>query len=231
MMRGQALRYTGWMIADRHLGRLAACIILCGAIMLPIYLGTRDQAIPVARAGELLSQLHTQFVFMFALLFGGGLISMDRQQGHFRFYLAKPVSPLWFYGQHVVLAFIGLLLASAALITLFALIIAPAWEYSLVWRALTMDLLIVMPIVLFSTLSRHDWLWAIVLWLVCVILRGQYPASESALGKVLNVLLPPYQLMNKPDVTAGEWAWMSAWALGFFAATMLMLWQRPLAED
>lgn len=231
MMRGQALRYTGWMVLDRHLGRLAGCLVMSAAILLPVYLGTRDRGVPPEQAANLLTQMHTQFAFIFALLMGNGIVATDRVQGFFRFYLAKPVSPLWYYGQQTVLSLVFTLLASAGLIALFSLIIAPAWDFSLLLRAAELCLLMVLPIVMFSCLSRHDWLWAIVLWLLSVVLRGEYPAADSAFGKVLNVIMPPYQFLNKADPTAGEWLWMGAWGLIFFAGTMLILWRRPLAED
>lgn len=231
MMRGQAFRYSGWMIWDRHAGRLLGCLVMAAAIMLPIYFGTRRHPIPPERAADLLGQLHTQFAFIFALLFGNGLIGTDRIQGFFRFYLAKPVSPLWFYAQHTVFAIIGTLLASAGFVTIFAVLIAPAWEFHLVWRALALCLLMVVPIIMFSALSRHDWLWAIALWLLTVVLRGRFPVDTHPAGGVVNAVLPPYHLMNKPGLTAAEWTWLGGWALAFFAGTMLILWRRPLAED
>jgi len=232
MMRGQAFRYTGWMLVDRHLPRLVGCLVFSCAIMLPFWLATRRQPLPEAQAANILAQVHQQVAFIFALLLANGIIATDRFQNFFRFYLAKPVSPLWFYGEHIVLAGVFMIAASAGLVTIFSATVAPVWTFALLQRALVLWLLIGMPIVVFSTLSRHDWLWGVVPWLLSAVVRGKWPKDQSALGDVLHVVLPPYHLMgNDPVITTGGWLWITAWALGFFALTMLLLSRRPLAED
>jgi hypothetical protein len=153
-------------------------------------------------------------------------------QNFFRFYLAKPVSPLWFYGEHVVLAGLTLLAASAGFVALFSLTVHPIWSFGLVQRALVLWLLIGMPIVVCSTLSRHDWLWGIVPWLLSATLRGRWPKDQSTIGDVLHAVLPPYHLAGSESViTTAGWLWIVGWALGFFALTLLLLARRPLAED
>jgi hypothetical protein len=232
MMRGQALRYTGWMLWDRHVPRLLGCFVLTAAVMLPFWLATRRQPLPEAQAANILAQMHQQFAFIFALLMANGIIAVDRYQNYFRFYLAKPVSPLWFYGEHIVLAGVFMMAASLSFITVFSATVSPVWNFALLQRALVLWLLIGMPIVVLSTLSRHDWLWGIVPWLLAAVLRGRFPKDQSTLGDLLHAVLPPYHLMgNEPVVSTGGWAWIIAWALGFFILTLVLLARRPLAED
>jgi hypothetical protein len=232
IMRGQALRYSGWMLADRHVPRLLGSLAMGAAMLLPIWVASSRSDIPASAAANFEAQMHQTVAFIAALLCANGIISVDRYQNYFRFYLAKPVSPLWFYGEHIVLAGVTMVAVSAGYVTVFATTVQPLWTWALLQRALVLWLLIGMPIVLLSTVSRHDWLWGIVPWLLSSILRGRWPTGESTLGDVLHAVLPPYHYMgNEPQLTAAAWLWMGGWALGFFALTLLILARRPLAED
>jgi hypothetical protein len=180
----------------------------------------------------MLAGVHQVCAVIFVLLFANGLISTDRLAGYFRFYFAKPVSPLWWYGQHTVLALAGTLVASASLIGMFAIAVAPVWTFSLLLRALALFCLVGVPVVLFSALSRHDWLWATVAWMVASYMRARFPAGDSLFGTILNALLPPYQVLSIDHrVTGWEWAWLAAWSVGGVAAMLLALLRHPLAED
>lgn len=231
-MRGQAFRYTGYMLLDRHVPRLLGSITMAAALLLPIWIAVSRHDLPPAQAANLQAQMHQTVAFIAALLCANGIISVDRFQNYFRFYLAKPVSPLWFYGEQIVLAGITVVAVSAAYVVVFAATVTPLWTWALLQRALALWLLIGMPIVAFSALSRHDWLWGIVPWLLAAVLRGHWPRGESTVGDVLHAVLPPYHLMgNEAVLTASGWLWMAAWALGFFALTLVLLAWRPMAED
>lgn len=232
MSRGGVVRYLGWQIMDRTALRLIACLIISAAIMVPIRVGTRTGPPAPEMAVQLLTALHQQFAFVFMLLFTNGIIAEDRRLGFFRFYFAKPVSPLWFYAQHIGLGLVAMLAASAAFATMFALTIAPVWHFSIMANALALFLLAGMLVVMFSALSRYDWLWMFAVLAVASTARGRWPAGESTLGSVLHAVLPPNHLIGasvQPD-RAG-WLWIGAWALGLFALTMLLLARRPLGED
>ncbi len=232
MMRGQAFRYTGWMLIDRHVPRLAGSLAMSAAFMLPLWIATRRHELPAAQAANIQGQIHQTVAFVAVLLCANGIIGTDRFQNYFRFYLAKPISPLWFYGEHIVLAGFTAVAVSAGYVTVFALTVQPLWTWALLERAVVLWLLIGMPIVVLSTLSRQDWLWGIVPWLLSAVLRGRWPKGQSTLGDVLHAVLPPYHLMgNDSVITTGGWLWMVGWALGFFALTMALLARRPLAED
>jgi hypothetical protein len=231
-LRGQAFRYTGWMLVDRHVPRLLGSLGMLAAFMLPIWIASNRRDIPAPQLLTLQQQMHQPVMFIAVLLCANGIIAVDRFQSYFRFYLAKPVSPLWFYGEHIALAGVTLVAVSAGYVLVFAATVEPLWTWSLLQRALVMWLLIGMPIVAISALSRHDWLWGMVPWLASSILRDRWPRGDSTLGDVLHAVLPPYQLMGSgPEITAGGWLWLSAWAVGLFALTLLLLARRPLAED
>lgn len=86
--------------------------------------------------------------------------------------------------------------------------------------------------VAFSTLSKHDWLWAVVALVVASVLRSRWPAERSTLGKVFNAVLPPSHLLSPSmRLDAWHWAWVAGWGLGLLALTIVILWRRPLGED
>ena len=232
MRRGQVLHYAGWMLLDRVLPRYGACLLISSALLLPLHFTMSTNPPPLNALPRVLASVHQVCAIIFVLLFANGLISTDRLAGYFRFYFARPASPLWFYGQHTVLALAGTLAASASLIGMFAIAVAPVWTFSLLLGALALFCLVGVPVVIFSALSRHDWVWAIVAWMVGSYLRARFAAGDSWFGAILNALLPPYQVLSVDHrVTGWEWAWLAAWSAGVIAATLLVLARRPLAED
>ena len=230
MMRGQALRYLGWMTFDRTMPRLLACWVIIAAICLPMHFAMRNSAPPPEVLAGMVRQLHTQFVWISVLVIFHGIIAEDRTRGFYRFYLAKPVSPLWFYGQSYVLGLAATVLYSAGFAVIFSLMVKPAWSFAYMKNGLANGLLVGGLLFVFSALMARDWFGMVVILVATAILRGRYPADASTTGKVLNAVLPPIHLMNG-NPTAAQWAWIAAWGLGFVALGLLVLRRRPLGED
>jgi hypothetical protein len=232
MTRGAVFRYLGWQVWDRTGPRLFACVIIALAINWPLHYGIRESAPPPEQLRPMLAQLHQQFAFVYSLLLCGGLISQDRVMGFYRFYFAKPVSPSWFYAQHVTLALIGMLASSAVFVVSFSLLVQPAWHFNLLANSATLFLLVGMMCVVFSTLSKHDWLWTVIALVVINVLRARFPAEAGGAGRVLQYVLPPSHLIGADqDLRAWQWLWVGSWGAGLFAAALLLLARRPLGED
>ena len=80
--------------------------------------------------------------------------------------------------------------------------------------------------------TRFDWLWAIVVVMTASVVRHAWPASESRLGKVLEAVLPPNQLIGSAEhPTTAQWVWIAGWGVGLLALGLLVMWRRPLGED
>lgn len=231
-MRGHALRYLGWQLLDRAGPRVLGGWFVAAGFLSILYMATRRDMPSPEQVEMILGQMHFQLGFIFLLLLMNGIVAQDRLQGFFRFYLAKPVSPVWFYGQHALLAFAGMLAASSFFITAGSLLLRPVWPWHLLAPATAMFLLFGMGIFLCSTFVKHDWLLAGVVLIAAAIAKDRWPRSSGRLGEVLHSALPPTHLMgwNKvPD--AGQWAWIAAWGLGMFSVALLVLRLRPLGED
>ncbi len=232
MMRGQALRYLGWQVVDRTGPRVVGCWFIAGAMLLLIGQTMRRMAEmpPAADVERVMVEVHRQFAFIFAIILAHGIVSEDRIRGYFRFYLAKPVSAVWFYGQSAALALAGMAAVSAGFVLLAAAFLRPVWAWHLVGQGLAVYALVGMLTHVASTVSSRDWLWAIVVLVVSSILRHRYPAAGSATGRVLNALLPPNHLLSEAALTTGQWLWLGGWCAGLFALTLLILRTRTFGE-
>jgi len=231
-MRGHALRYLWWQIVDRTGPRILAAVAVSGGFLGILYMAMREDKPSPAIAENVLGQLHYQLVFMFILLLLNGVVSQDRIQGWYRFYLAKPVSPSWFYGQHAVLALLGLLAASAVFITLGSLLIQPIWNWHHMGPAVAAFLLYGMMMFLWSTLVKHDWLVGGLLLIGSAVAKSRWKPGTGALGDLLHRVLPPTHLLGwNRDLTAAQWAWVAGWGVGLLILALLVLRFRPLGED
>jgi hypothetical protein len=221
------------MIWDRTGPRVLASLTVVAAICLPLHFAMKDHSPPPEQLTSIVLGLYQQFAAIAAVVLFHGIVSEDRTKGYFRFYLAKPVSPLWLYGQSFVLAVLGMLAFSAGFLVIFSFAVQPAWEWRVVTYGLGLALLLGGLIFCFSPLSRHDWLWMIITIVSATVLRGRFPASGtngSAFGRVVEAVLPPNQLLFE-QLTAIQWVWLGGWGLGLFVLGMLILWRRPLGED
>ncbi len=231
MMRGEALRYAGWQIWDRTGPRLLGSLVMAAAVSLPLHFAMRNSPPPRDMLSNMVAQMHLQFAFVSMVLLFNGIVAEDRSKGYFRFYLAKPASPLWFYGQSYLLAVAAMPLWSAGFVTIFSLAVSPLWPWHLVPMALAQGLLLGGLVFAFSTaLGQRDGMWMIVALTATSLLRAWYPASDSALGRVLHVVLPPTHLLDE-RLTASQWVWLGSWGIGLFALGLVVLRVRPLGED
>jgi hypothetical protein len=229
-MRGQALRYIGWQIWDRAGPRLLVSLTIVAAVCLPLHFAMKDRPPPPEQLTAVMRALYQQFAGIAVVVFFHGIVSEDRTKGYFRFYLAKPASPLWLYGQAFVLSVLGVLAFSAGFLAIFSLAVRPVWEWPLMLNGLALALLLGGLIFCFSPLTRHDWLWMLIAIVASTVLRGRFPAAQSTFGRVLEAALPPNQLLFE-SLTARQWAWLGGWGLGLFIIGLLILRWRPLGED
>jgi hypothetical protein len=232
MMRGQAFRYLGWQFLDWAGPRLLASLAISFALSWTARRAMGDTPPAEPQLRMIIAQLHMQLAFIFTLLFLHGIVSVDRNQGYYRFYMAKPVSPVWFYGQGLVLALLGTLAASVGYVVSTSLLISPLWVWSVVPQALVMFAIFGMLMFALNMVTKLDWLGAIAVVFVSSFLRHYWPASQSRLGKVLEAVLPPNQLIGSTvHPTTGQWFWIAGWGIGLFALGLLILWRRPLGEN
>lgn len=230
-MRGQALRYLGWQVWDRTGPRLLASWFIMLALSAALHTGMSDGGPPDDRLRPILEQLHQQMIFISMLLLTHGIVSADRTMGYFRFYFAKPVSPVWYYGQALILAFAALVAASAGWVVFSSWLLKPMWQWSLLLNAVALFALFGLLMFVFSMLTRYDWLFLILVVVLCLFLRARWPASRGGVGPLLDAVLPPTHLIGwNVHPTAPQWLWLGGWSLGLFLVGLAILRWRPIGE-
>jgi hypothetical protein len=231
-MTGHALRYVWWQVRDRTVPRLAVCLVIAALMALPAYLGMRDRHVPADLASQMVASAHGQAALIFSFIMAGGIIAQDRMQGWYRFYLAKPVSPAWFYGQSIALTWLGMLAASAGFLLLFSSILDVPWSWRSFRQGAITFALIGMLVVAWSSIIRRDWIAALGTFFVIALLRDVADNRSGILWSALSAILAPFGLINSQRaLSAGDVAGIVAWSLGLFALALVTLRRRPLGED
>jgi len=230
-VRGHVLRYLGWQIWDRTGPRVLASWFIMLAVLAAMHSGMGNSPPPDDRLRMILTQLHQQMLFVSMLLLTNSIVATDRTQGYFRFYFAKPVSPVWFYGQALVLAFAGAIAASAGCVVLSAWLIKPLWLWPLVLHAISLFALMGLMMFVLSMVTRYDWLFLILALVLTIFVRARWPVAKGGFGRVVNAILPPVHLIGW-DVTPSpaQWLWIGGWSVGLFLLGLAILRWRPIGE-
>ena len=230
-MRGAAFRYLGQQVIDRTGPRILVSWIIVAAICLPVHFMVKQSSPPPAQLTLMVTSIHFQVASIAMIALFHGIVAEDRSRGYYRFYLAKPVSPLWFYGQSYVLAILGMLVFTAGYLAIFSLAVAPTWHWQLLVPSLTLGILVGSMVFVLSTVTTRDWILMIVLVILISMLRHRFPKEQSTLGTIINVVLPPNHFVGDTALTTWQWAWVVGWSLALFLAGLAILRYRPLGED
>jgi hypothetical protein len=232
MTRGAAVRYLGWQVLDRTGPRLLAAWLVVAALCVPMRMSLPGgQPPPPEALSSIFRTLHFQLACLAVVILFHGIVAEDRVKGYFRFYLAQPVSPLWFYGQSAMLAVLAMVTFSAGYVAIFSLAVVPVWDWRVLTSGLGLGLLIGGVMFALSTITQRDWIWMVVAIVAITMLRARFPRAKSPVGAMLHAVLPPNHLLNELALTVPQWVWVAAWAAALFALGMLVLRKRPLGED
>ncbi|MEO5589200.1 MAG: hypothetical protein ABIS03_06415, partial [Gemmatimonadaceae bacterium] len=120
-------RYAVWQFRDFAREKGAALLLVGALIGFTVIVPIRSFGRPIDEqlAKVLLTTILQQVAFILALISLNGVVSSDRAKGHYRFLFSKPVSISAYYAQNFVVYLIGYLVASAALLGLFATFVHP----------------------------------------------------------------------------------------------------------
>ncbi len=230
MIQGEATRYVGWQVLDRTGPRLLVSWVIAAAVCLPMHFALQHSQMTPRDLAVMARGMHDQFAWVAAIVIFHGIVAEDRTRGFFRFYLAKPVSPIWFYGQSHVLAVLAMVSWSAGFIGLFSLAVRPIWDWSLVASGLAMGLLLGGLLFFFSTVTARDWVVTLGVALIASLLRARFPRADGLLGKAIDAGLPPTHLIGV-RLSAWQWVWLGVWSVALVIAGLAVLRRRPLGED
>jgi hypothetical protein len=191
-------------------------------------------------------QLVEMFTSLAPMIAMSGVVSTDRTSGYTRFLFAKPMSPTRYYGQVVVVKWIGYLVIAHALMWWYGFY-APIPDYS--WKAIVSfsSLFISVGGILFllSVLTRVDGAVAI-LFLLCSAIAWDRWEQVGGFKHALLYVLPPITkvsaiqewfigvngagtVMDIPFPAKWFW-WLTGYGLVCLVAGLVILRRAPLTK-
>jgi hypothetical protein len=232
MRRARLLRYSPYQLKDFAIER-AITVVFLAAVNLIGPITTMHGLPPAVRAGGPNSPMAGQIIVIFgsliilAVLFSAmEIVSRARKNGFYRLILAKPVDPVWFYGQLFLVHLVGCVLLLASMAALFSLLAFPVAIADIALGTAIAFLLVGGVGFLISAFLNHDSL--ILVALVALSLLGKsYAVDKSGMWPAFaNLLLPIDHLVAlKPIIVGGSVATADVlWVVGYgFAALVLGL--------
>ena len=249
MNRGRPFGYLPFKVGDYLLQRAAIAVVIVVFIAgVPLYgvLHGNPAFFTTADGPAMAKQLFTNSITLFlpmgAFLGGTGIISSDRQQGHFRFLFSKPVNVVSYYVQTD-------LIHGVVFVALFGLI---TWVYgaatvhqpirgAMAAAALTFALVGGLGF-FFGALTRFDGVLVALTYLVSMTLQQVAVVPGSRPLPVWTVhlarILPPVypldqlreQLFAAQTVDSGRLWYVLAYGLALFLLGLLALRALPLTR-
>lgn len=188
----RSLAYFPRQLRDHLVTRGAAMLIIATMISLPSLLtdyGPVQMDWRVVLSGTINAMV--AFLIMVATY---SVIGEDMRRGHFRLLFSKPISPVTYYVQALVAAWIGFALTLLVVIGVFAVVREPVWPTDALVDAHMAFLLLGGIVFGLSRFTRLDWVVGLLLMIFGEVFRDAWPAGESLWGKVLNIVMPPSHL-------------------------------------
>jgi hypothetical protein len=216
------LRYFPRYLADHLLTRGAVMLVVGAVLGLPVLLAAGTaRADPEALRTLLVHTVGTTTAFLI-LIATAGIVGGDVRQGYYRFVFSKPLSPAAYYAMAFVASLASFLVVLLVFTGIFALLRGPIWPGLRPFAGWSINFALLGSLVfVLSRYTRLDWLFGIFALLLGEAVRDRWPPSDSTVGAVLNVLLPPR--VHQWFAADGSAVWGAiAWALGY-AAVMLAL--------
>lgn len=233
-MSGLPTRYAGWMIRDFVSGPGILMAVLAGFALLLV--GNLQVVGPSGNADLAACFIALDWTTMtLTLIATAGLVSGDFAQGHQRTLFAKPVNPALYYLQRWLIG--GMAVAVAALPIAYAIATRfgiPVLGVGLVARLGLLYLVLGGLVFLLSTITRRDWLVAIVLiaWQAALGAARSAGFARGLLSQVLAAILPPFNLigLRGPGPEAADLAHATGYGALLLLGALAVLQWRPLAR-
>ena len=200
--------YARWELRDAARGPgliLLAIAVLVGFILTRMPDGQPFTTDRVVRA------VAQQSLFPLVLVVAAGIVGRDLNEGYYRAYFSRPVSPPLFYLQRwliggiVLLLYIPLLAAAVSVRTRDFHV-----DGAIVGRAALLYLLLGGTVLFLSTLIRRDWIVAAVLYVLEKILHTVHTQGGGLRGltRAIYAALPPFHAASfeRPPAEGEIWA-------------------------
>jgi len=197
-------RYALWQFGDFGFNIAIVTFILfalLGVMFLmqmdaqAVYFASRKMAMPVEAKLQSFSMLLSMFTTVAPFIAMSGVVATDRSNGYTRFLFAKPMSPVRFYAQSVLVRLVGYLVVGCALLLVWSRYAPPGFSLKFVVDLIGAFFAIGGVIFLLSVLSRYDGLVAIVFVLVSAIVWDKWDQA-TGIRHAVTYLLPPIGKMS-----------------------------------
>ncbi|HEU6451803.1 MAG TPA: hypothetical protein VFT57_10310 [Gemmatimonadaceae bacterium] len=242
-MSGRLSRYALFQARD-YVRERGVPLLLVGALLLLMASQGAIGSGGVDLRGTSMGTLAMAAVFLelFAptavLIAVNGIISSDRKHHYYRLLFAKPVAAPRYYGQAWLVSLLGTLVATLLVMAAFALFLGTVPIAAALHFVLLYFILFGGVGFLLSAITEYDWVALGVVWSLAWLLRSWLPASGSFVGRVVDVLLPPLQLLTgaaAPLLSGGgidtiSRIWIVGYGVAAFAIGLIVVRYRPMAS-
>ncbi|HET7550302.1 MAG TPA: hypothetical protein VFK04_03370 [Gemmatimonadaceae bacterium] len=242
-MSGRLARYALFQTTD-YVRERGIPLLLVGALLLLLAgQGVVGSAgIDLGGGGVRALAIAMVFLELFAptavLIAVNGIVSGDRKHRYYRLLFSKPISAPRYYAQAFLVSLFGTLAATLLVLVAFRAIFGAIPIWGSLHFVLLYFLLFGGVGFLLSAITEYDWIALGVVWSLAWLLRSWFPAGESWFGRVVNVLLPPLQLLAGAAAPflggAGIDTHSRLWAVGYgvaaLATGLLVVRFRPMAS-
>ncbi|HLA91655.1 MAG TPA: hypothetical protein VJL28_14595 [Gemmatimonadaceae bacterium] len=250
MSRGRVTAYSRWRLTDYLLQRAAIPLVLVVLFAgLPVYgtLRSRPDLFDGPQGAMFARQLFTNSIVLFlpigVFLAATGVISTDRQQGHFRFYFSKPVNVVAHYVQTYLLHGLVYVALFGAITWAYGAITAPQSVAAAMEAAALTFVLVGGLGFLLGALTRFDGALLVLVYVLSMAAQQLVAQSTPELPPPawltqLARLLPPVHTLDQlrnhfyaaEAVEASQLWHVLGYGAGAFGLGMVLLRRLPLAR-
>ncbi|HEU4994360.1 MAG TPA: ABC transporter permease [Gemmatimonadaceae bacterium] len=238
-------RYAPIALRDYASNQGAATVIVILLIgflsTMPLFRGlggapVRLRQVPLATATSILLAILPQLVLFGTIFATNGIVANDRKHGYFRFLFAKPISPTLYYAMTFIVHGIGLVIATLALMGIWAATVRPMFTPALVAVVAIMYVAYGGIGLLCSAAFRFDWVSLVAVLLVANVAWALGGNGSGPLHWLLYALPPVHRTSDLYMMVAGEgrsipWqsiGWLAGYGVACFLLAMVVIRRRPL---
>jgi hypothetical protein len=154
------------------------------------YTASHHMTLPLGAKLQSFTMLLTMFTTVAPFIAMSGVFATDRTNGYTRFLFAKPVSPVRFYAQSVLIRLVGYLAVGCALLLWWSRYTPPELSAKFVVDLVGAFFTVGGIIFLLSVVTRYDGLIAIVFLLVSAIVWDKW-GDATGIRHAITYLFPP----------------------------------------
>lgn len=155
-----------------------------------VYFTSRNMTMPPGAKLQSFTMLLSMFTTVAPFIAMSGVFASDRTSGYTRFLFAKPMSPVRFYAQSVLVRLTGYVVIGCALLLWWGRYAPPGFTFKFIVDLIGAFFAVGGIIFLLSVVTRYDGLIAILFLLVSTVIWDKWGQATGFL-RALTYLVPP----------------------------------------